>query len=674
MGGKKILEIDGLYPIVTQLVFISCLLAFCGVPVIALVMARARRMESSAVALLLVGLLLGLGVGLRAFRGGGLVLLDFSSSITPFAFTLALDRLGAFFLVLICGVTIPVALFSVTYLDRHYDAPRRAWIWGLFSLFILSMILVVVAATAFAFLVAWELMTLFSAGLILIEGSSKERLHNLFIYLLMMHAGAAAVAASFFLFSPFSPDLGFANIRLASSLLTPGVRAAIFLVAFVGFGTKAGIIPFHLWLPRAHPIAPTPVSALMSGVMLKTAVYGFVRFSFDFLAGGPRWGGYLILFVGALSGVLGVLYAIGEQDLKRLLAYSSVENIGIIFMGLGSALIFTANQAQTWAVLALAAALFHTFNHALFKSLLFLGSGAIADATHSLDLEELGGLLNRMPVSGAAFLVGCASIVGLPLFNGFVSEWLTLQSFLAGSTLAGDYPRMILPLMAGALALIGGLGAACFIRVYGVAFLGRPRSAAAGAAQEAPPAMQWGMWLLAAPCVVLGIAPGLMLNPLTVLSQSLIPGATFPEMITSLPVILVWTALAVLVTICLVAIVRVRRRVTPTWACGLPGLTERMQYTSTAFSKPVRFVFSVVYKPDRRLEILPNSDTYFPTAISYSSVRTTSYERYLYRPITDAVIGLANQLRRIQSGNIQVYLLYIFLALILLLTVVGIYR
>jgi len=659
---------------VTQLIFISCLLAFCGVPVAALVMGRTRRMESSAVALLLVGLFFGLGVGLRAFLSGGLVLLDLSSSITPFAFSLSLDHLGAFFLVLICGVSIPVVIFSVPYLDRHYDAPRRAWIWGLLSLFILSMVLVVAAGTAFTFLVGWELMTLFSAGLILIEGSSKERLHNLFIYLLMMHAGAAAVAASFFLFLPFAPHLGFASLRAAGSLLTPGARAAIFLAAFVGFGTKAGIIPFHLWLPRAHPIAPTPVSALMSGVMLKTAVYGFVRFTFDFLAGGPRWSGYLVLFAGALSGVLGVLYAIGEHDLKRLLAYHSVENIGIIYLGLGSALIFAANQSPTWAVLALAAALFHTFNHALFKSLLFLGAGIISDASHTLDLEELGGLLNRMPVSGAAFLVGCASIVGLPLFNGFVSEWLTFQSFLAGSTLSGPYARMILPLMAGVLALIGGLAAACFIKVYGVAFLGRPRSAEAVSAREAPPGMLLGTWLLAAPCVVLGIAPGLVLNPLAVLSQSLIPGATFPGMMTNLPVILVWTALAILVTFCLVAIVRVRRRVSPTWACGLPGLTERMQYTSTAFSKPVRVVFSVVYKPDRRLEILPTSDAYFPASISYSSVRTTSYERYLYRPIADAVVAVASQLRRMQSGNIQVYLLYIFLALILLLAVVGLYR
>lgn len=642
-------------------------------PLIALLTARTKLLDLATFPLLFGGLSLGLTVGLQVFSDDSVILLELSS-LTPFAFTLALDRLGAFFLLLLCGVAIPVTLFSRSYLSRHYDQTQRAWIWGLLSSFILSMAVVVVAATAFAFLVGWELMTLFSAALIFVEGSSEARRHNLFIYLLMMHAGAAAVTAAFFLFLSVSPDLGFAEIRSAGSLLTPGIRSVIFLAAFVGFGAKAGIIPLHLWLPRAHPIAPTPVSALMSGVMLKTAVYGFVRFGFDFLGGGPWWGGYLVLLAGGLSGVLGVLYAIAEHDLKRLLAYHSVENIGIIYMGLGSALIFAANHSPTWAVLALAAALFHTLNHALFKSLLFLGSGVISDATHTLDLEKLGGLLYRMPVSGTAFLVGCASIVGLPLFNGFVSEWLTFQSFFAGSTLSGAYPRIILPLMGGVLALIGGLAAACFIKVYGIAFLGRPRSARAESARETAPGMLVGLWLLAAPCVVLGIAPGLVLNPLMSLCQALVPGASIPQEPASISGILAWTALAVLVAVVLAAMVRVRRRASLTWACGLPGLSERMQYTSTAFSKPLRSVFSFAYKPDRRLETVPSNQPYFPTSISYSSVRTTSYERLLYRPITDAVVAVAQQLRRLQSGNIQIYLLYIFLTLVALLSVIGLQK
>ena len=618
----------------------------------------------------MAALLLGVVVAGGQLRSATPLHLDLSN-ITPFAFALEIDRLSAFFLFLICGVALPVILYSRSYLPRHYSHVEAQWIWALCSLFLLSMVLVVVASTAFSFLMGWELMTLLSAALILVDGTSQERLHNLFIYLVMMHAGAATVTASFLAFLPVSHDLYFSSLRASAILLTPGTRTAIFLLAFVGFGTKAGIIPLHLWLPRAHPIAPTPVSALMSGLMLKTAVYGFVRFSFDFLGGGPAWAGYLVLIAGAVSGVLGVLYAIGEHDLKRLLAYHSEENIGIIYMGLGAALIFLANQAPAWAALALVAALFHTLNHAIFKSLLFLGAGAIADATHTLDIDELGGLLNRLPFTGTTFLIGCASIVGLPLFNGFVSELLAFQSFVAGSALPALPARIILPLMAGVLALIGGLAAACFAKVYGVAFLGRARSSAAESACEVPQSMLSGMGILAAACIVLGIFPASVLAPLIVVAQTLVPAASLPIEVTGLQRLLVPTAIAVLVLALFTMVARVRRRVTAPWACGLPGLNTRMQYTATAFSKPIRWVFSTVYRPDRKLEVVPAGRPYFPSSISYSSVRTTSFERSLYRPLMDAVVRLATQVRRLQTGNIQVYLLYIFLTLVALLAVVG---
>ena len=385
-------------------------------------------------------------------------------------------------------------------------------------------------------------------ALILIEGDSPERRHNVFIYLLMMHAGAAAVAACFFLFLPYSHSLDFAAIRAAGAALPGAIRAAIFLSAFVGFGAKAGLIPLHLWLPRAHPIAPSPVSALMSGIMLKTAVYGFVRFAFDFLGGGPWWSGYAVLLVAAVTGLLGILYAIAEHDLKRLLAYSSVENIGIIFLGLGTSLVFLAHHALLGAALALVAALLHTFNHALFKSLLFLGAGAISNATHSVDLNELGGLQRRMPLTGAAVLVGCCSIAGLPLFNGFVSEWLTFRSFLAGSSLINTKAQIILPLMVGILALIGGLAAACFVKTFGMAFLGRPRSAGAEHAQEAPLGMRVGLGLLAAGCICIGILPGLLLRPLVSLAQVLIPGAGVPEETLSIARVIPWIAAIILGT------------------------------------------------------------------------------------------------------------------------------
>ncbi len=644
----------------------SLLLVLLCLPAVTLVCRRWQKARVLPFALLTVLLLLGATVAAAGFWRGGRLQVDLSY-LAPFSFTLTVDRLSAFFLLLICTVAAAVALFSTSYIERHYQGWQRDWIWILLPLFLLSMVLVVTASTAFAFLFGWELMTLFSAGLILVDGDSEQRRHNIYVYLLMMHAGAAAVVAAFLLFLPHASGLEFAAMRGAGHSLPEGVRTAMFVFAFIGFGAKAGIVPLHVWLPKAHPIAPSPVSALMSGVMLKTAIYGFVRFAFDFLGGGPSWWGYLVLAAGGLSGVLGVLYAIAEHDLKRVLAYHSVENIGIIYLGIGSALVFTANRAPGWAALALAAAVLHTLNHALFKSLLFLGAGAISDAAHTLDIEELGGLLKRMRGTGTLFLIACCSIVGLPLFNGFVSEWLTFRGFLAGASLPNVSASIALPLMTGVLALIGGLAAACFAKVYGVAFLGRPRSTEAEHAQEVPLVMRAGMAALAAACVAIGIAPGVVLRPLSTMVAECAHGAVLPEEALSIGGFLPWVAGAVVGLVVLLLLVRRVARVTATWACGLPRLDSRMQYTSTSFSKPLRRVFSQVYRPERTVEVLPPDQPYFPNSIRYRSVRTTSFERYLYRPGVDAIVSMSHRLRRLQTGNIQVYLLYMFLALVALL-------
>jgi hydrogenase-4 component B len=616
--------------------------------------------------LLLFSLLVGSLVAGFSFWRGDRLAMDLTQ-LTPFPFALTVDRMSALFLLLICAVGTLVVLFSISYVERHYSGPKADWMWVLLPLFLLSMVLVVTASTAFAFLFGWELMTVFSAGLILIDGDSERRRHNIFIYLLMMHVGTAAVIASFFLFLPHANSLNFASMRAAVAIMPMGVRNAIFLLSFIGFGTKAGIVPLHLWLPKAHPIAPSPVSALMSAVMLKTAIYAFVRFTFDFLGGGPSWWGYLVLAAGAVSGVLGVLYAIAEHDLKRLLAYHSVENIGIIYLGLGAALVFNANNAPIWATLALTAALLHTLNHALFKSLLFLGAGAISDAAHTIDIEELGGLLKRMPVTGVVFLVACCSIIGLPLFNGFVSEWLMFRSFIAGAELSNISAAVILPLMAGVLALIGGLAVSCFAKLYGVAFLGRPRGIEAEHATEVAIPMQAAMALLAAACVTIGVMPGVVLPPLIAVTQELLHSSSPPEPALSISRTLPLVAGCVIVLIIAISGLRRIKRITPTWACGLPGLNSRMQYSSTAFSKPLRKVFARVYKPDRTVEIEYVNRPYFPKSVTYHSVRTTSFENSLYRPAVDAIVAMATRLRRLQTGNVQVYLLYIFLALVALL-------
>ncbi len=646
-------------------VFLSSLL----LAAIVAYLAGSYRLVRKRIPTFLVGAcLLGLALGGHTLFSGRALSSVWSGHL-PFALGIALDRLSAFFVLLICGVSIPVALFSTSYAE-HYSGTVWRWYWCLVPLFILTMILVVVASTVFVFMLGWELMTLLSGGLIILEGDSDDRRRGLFIYLAMMHVGAAAVLGAFLLFVASAPSLTFEAIRAAGSGLPVQLRMLIFLLAFAGFGVKAGVIPLHLWLPKAHPIAPSPVSALMSGVMLKTAVYGFIRFSFDFLGAPPTWWGYLVLAAGALSGILGVLYALGEHDLKRLLAYHSVENIGIIYLGIGTSLVFLGRHAPMWASLALVAALLHTLNHALFKGLLFLGAGAVHHSTHTLDMEELGGLSRRMPIVSATFLVGCCAIVGLPLFNGFVSEWLTFRGFVAGAVFDGPSNELILPLMVGVLGLIGGLAAACFIKVYGISFLGRPRTAQAEQAGDAPRAMNSAMLLLAAACLLIGIFPGIALRPLLSVAGAIIPGASAPPEIAmisrALPVI---SACVLGVTFLTLAVLRWRQimRSAPTWACGLPELTPRMQYAAASFSKPIRQVFRFVYKPNRKVEVMPRERPYFPEAISYHSVRTTSFERSLYRPAVDLLISAARGLRRLHTGNIQAYLLYIFVMLLSLL-------
>ena len=614
---------------------------------------------------LLVSVLLGLAIAGKCFLTGSTIYLDFSSHL-PFAFGFTVDRLSGFFLMLICGLAAPVALFSSNYSD-HYSKAAWKWYWSLVPLFILSMAMVVAASTVFAFMLGWELMTLLSAGLILIEGDSEERRRSVFIYLVMMHAGAAAVFATFLLFLPHAEALTFSAMRVAASGLPNSLRTVIFLLSFIGFGMKAGIVPLHFWLPKAHAIAPSPVSALMSAVMLKTAVYGFIRLAFDLLGNPQPWWGYLVLCAGIATAVLGILYALAENTLKRLLAYSSIENIGLIYIALGVALVFQAHSLPTLAALALIAALFHALNHALFKGLLFLGSGAIYRSTSTLNIEELGGLLSRLPGIGISFLIGCAAISGLPLLNGFVSEWLIFKSLLHGSALE---PAPALPLLIGAVALASTLAGACFVKVYGVTFLGRPRSAAANDAKSVPQNMDLSLFAMAVACLVLGIDPGLLLRPLYSLAALLVANATPPPELAVISRTMPLVAAAVGVSLVLaLRLMKWGGRRVDTWACGLPGLTERMQYTGTSFSKPLRSVFNAVYKPARKLDVEPVGASYFPASITYQSVRTTSFEKTLYRPAVDFVVAAARQLRRLHTGNIQVYLLYIFLMIVSLLLV-----
>ena len=428
----------------------------------------------------------------------------------------------------------------------------------------------------------------------------------------MAHIDAGCVLLGFALLMQASGSADFASFRAAAAQLSSGQQAAAFVLFFLGFGIKAGVIPFHIWLPAAHPVAPSNISALLSGIVIKAGIYGMARIFLDALGVLPAWAGLLVLVVGVASAVLGVLYALMEHDLKRLLAYHSIENIGIILMGLGAALIFRAAGHPQLAAVALIAAMFHTLNHAIFKCLLFLGAGSVLHSTGTRNMEEMGGLIRPMPVTAFCFLIGAVAISGLPPLNGFVSEWLTYQSLLAGFGATGGLTRILFPIAGSMLALTGALAAACFVKAFAITFLALPRGAESRHVHEAPRSMLVGMGWLTVACVALGLGVTWFLPVFDALTEQLLGQRVGTNLISGHGLVLSagtasrrygihrghwnWTLVLLVPAALLVSIGarRFARRRGPAWDCGLPGLSEENEYTATAFSKPLRMIFSVV--------------------------------------------------------------------------------
>jgi formate hydrogenlyase subunit 3/multisubunit Na+/H+ antiporter MnhD subunit len=501
-----------------------------------------------------------------------------------------------------------------------------------------------------------------------------------FLYLLLAHIGAIAVLLCF---GVMQAGGGYTFDALRRAELSPFWASAAFLLAFFGFGAKAGLIPLHAWLPEAHPAAPSPVSALMSGVMIKTAIYGIVRVSFDLL-GAVRWEwGVLVLVVGAGTTLFGVLFALMQHDLKRLLAYHSVENVGIILLGLGLAMVYFGFGHPQAGTLALIAGLYHTLNHAVFKGLLFLGAGSILHATGLRDLNAMGGLARSMPATAFYFLVGALAISALPPLNGFVSEWLTFQAALQASQLEHGVVRSLVPLFAATLALAGALTAMCFVKVYGVAFLGRPRRApdAAHPPGDASLAERLGLAWLTAACFVLGLFPAAMLLALNRVGQSLTGASLGTEALESSWLWLVPTAAAqasyspvifllVVLAVVLITVRLVRRfyhgriRVADPWDCGFPEQTTRMQDTADAFGQPIRHVFGPLYLMKRHL---PAADDPHP---KYSVKVEDRHWYWLYLPVARLAEYASSKVGLLQRGRISIYLLYSFLTLLALLVFV----
>ena len=551
--------------------------------------------------------------------------------------------------------------------------------------FLAGMTLVVLADDAFTFLISWEFMSLTSWALVMAHHRVPDNVRAGYVYLVMASFGTLTLLLAFGLLAGPDGLYAFAQMRAAHPSAMIGALAMI--LALIGAGSKAGIVPLHAWLPLAHPAAPSHVSALMSGVMTKVAIYGFVRIAFE-LAGPPAW--WLSIVVLALAGIttfMGVLYALMQHDLKRLLAYHTVENIGIIFIGIGLALAFKAHGMLFAAALALTAALLHVFNHSLFKSLLFLGSGAVLVATGERDMEHLGGLIHRMPQTAFVFLVGCVAISALPPLNGFVSEWLTFQAILLSPQLPSWGLKFLVPAVGALLALSAALAAACFVKAFGVSFLGRPRTPAAAQAKETDANSLAAMYFLAALCLVAGILPGLFIDALAPVTKSLVGVSMLHqagvEWLSIVPIaesrssyngLLVFIFVLMSGSITAFAIHRLasnRLRRAPAWDCGYPDASPATQYTASSFAQPIRRVYGATVFRAREVGEMPPPGSTAPARF-HVDLRDLIWD-FAYAPIAIGIAFATERLDVLQFLTIRSYLALVFTALVLLLLVLAIW-
>ena len=589
---------------------------------------------------------------------------------------LRLDALSSVFIAVLGAASAGISVFGAGYFRRGQGTPPGLLCLQ-YHLFLAAMGLVLLADDAYAFMVAWETMALSSYFLVTAQHRIQEIRSAGFLYLLIAHVGAIAILLCFGVLQGGSWQFTFDAMRAAH--LQPAWASVAFLLALFGFGAKAGLLPLHVWLPEAHPAAPSPVSALMSGVMLKTAVYGMLRVTFDLLGDPASWWGLVMLPLGLLTALYGAVFAAVQTDMKRLLAYSSVENIGIIFAGIGLAVVFVANGMAGLGALALIAVLYHSINHAFMKSLLFLGTGAVLHATGERNLGRLGGLIHRMPWVAWLTLVGALAIAGLPPLNGFVSEWLLLQAFLFAHEVPQPFVNMLLPLGAALLVLAAALAAYVMVKFFGIIFLGQPREAALGGAHDAGRLERVGMIWLATGCFALGLLPAQVVAHLGIVTQQL---GMPPLADTAAPwwmlvpladreasyaptVFLVAVAAVVLLAILMVRVLYHRRvRRGPPWDGGFGNLDAHMQDTAEGFGQPIRHIFQPFFAMTRELP------TPFDRAPRYAVTVGDRIWLALYAPLGGIVQRVADRFAWLQQGRISVYLLYSFVTLVALLALV----
>jgi len=659
-------------------ILLCCVAALLGLATVAVV--AARRPTATAIVYAV-----SLGVSLVALTTAVVHLLSAGGAADAAALPLGLpwigahfrvDALSALFLTIVNLGAAAASVYGLGY-GRHESVPHR--VLPFFPAFLAGMNLVVLADDAFTFLVSWEFMSLASWALVVAHHRVSDNARAGYVYILMASFGTLALLLAFGLLAGPNGSYAFAEIR--AEPLAPWLAALVLTLVLLGAGSKAGLVPLHVWLPLAHPAAPSHVSALMSGVMTKVAVYGFVRVVFDLLGPPSWWWGLVVLGFGGGTAVLGVLYALMQNDLKRMLAYSTIENIGFIFVGLGLALAFEANGILDATAVALTAALFHAVNHTLFKSLLFFGAGAVLTATDERDMERLGGLIHRMPMTAVAFLAGCLAISALPPLNGFASEWLTFQTVLLSPQLPQWGLKLLVPAVGALLALSAALVVACFIRAFGITFLGRPRTSSAAQARDVDRWSLAAMLAFAALCLVLGALPGLVIDGLAPVVQGLagsrMPAQTAMPWLSIVPLaegrssyngLLVLLFVAASASLAAYAIHRfasreVRRA--PAWDCGFPDPSPATQYTAGSFAQPIRRVFgTVVFRARESVQMPPPGDSR-PARLSLN-LRDLVWDT-LYAPLSQGIAFAADRFNRLQFLTIRRYLSLVFLALVVLL-------
>jgi hydrogenase-4 component B len=655
-GQSLLVRVERLMGVSEALVLAAALAVATGT--LSAAMGRAPRagLTVQSVGMVLFGVL-----GVWVLASGRALGAGFHGGVRP---AFGLDGLSGFFLLVVAVVGAPATLFARDSLAATGQGRALAAVTGVFLLVLVGFLS---ARDVSTFLGFWELMTLLPAAAILIARQDREARRGVFVYLAITHIGGAGVWVSMVVLAWHG--------ALGGAPLGGGLAAFVACASLIGFSTKAGLMPFHSWLPRAHPLAPAHVSALMSGVMIKLALYGLVRVLFDWLDPPGLWVGVVLLAVGALSCVGGVLYALMQHELKRLLAFHSIENVGIVALGLGASLLFREIGQPMWSAIAFAAALLHALNHALFKGLLFLGAGAFSRAVGGLELDRLGGLLRRMPWTGAAFALGAMAIAGLPPLNGFASEWLTLQSLLhlgvaghLGVAFAGA-------LTSAALAGTAALAVYCFVKVIGLVLLGLPRRSECAGAGEVPVGMRASMVFLAGACVVLGVLPGLLVPTLAALGPGHVQlrggtGLSVPGT-GSLPTLVLALALVVLVG-ALARLAGSRRAApAPAWTCGqLPA--AGLAWSSAGFTKPLRLVLEALLRPRRELQV--SASVGLVQALAYRAEVPHLFDTMLYGPLSRGALRGAGIARRLQSGSLRAYLIYLLalLGVMLALARVGV--